>query len=87
MQAFRAELESVSALLAARGMPESLYQGQFTRVRNAASPTLMHGEWRGLVGNIDPPDVRLALGWAAHTLPSDESELAANELHDLATGN
>jgi len=84
LQAFRAELESVEALLAARGTPENLYRSQFLRIRNAASPTTMHQEWRGMVGNINPPDVRLPLGWAAYTLPSNESELAANDLHDLA---
>lgn len=84
LQAFRAELESVAALLAARGVPENLYQSQFTRIRNATSPAIMHSQWNGILGNLNTPDVRIALGWAAHDLPGDESELAASDLHDLA---
>jgi hypothetical protein len=62
LQALRAEVGSVMSLLKSAGVAERLYEGQLERIRAAAAPTSMLNEWQGMVGNVNPPDVRLALG-------------------------
>lgn len=84
VQAYRAELDSVEIVLASLGFGPHLYKQQFDRIRDAASPYLLANEWRSMVGNVLPTDVRLALSWAAAVLPDDEDELAAAELTALS---
>lgn len=79
IQAVRAEVDRVAADLAARGVSEGLYVSQLKRLKDVASPVRLRTEWRGVVGNINPPDVRLALGWAAAYLPDDEETVPAAE--------
>lgn len=83
LQAFRAEVETVVALLTAKGFSADLFASQFARLRHAASPTSINAEWRSMVGNISPSDVRLALAWAAASLPDDQPELLAADLQAL----
>lgn len=84
LQSYRAELDAVEALLAAKGFGPELYSNQFSHIRNAASPYTLGSEWRGMVGNVASADVQLALSWAAAVLPQTEDELAADELRALA---
>ncbi|WP_430422358.1 hypothetical protein [Methylibium petroleiphilum] len=84
VQAYRAELDSVEAVLASMGFGPHLYKKQFDRIRSAASPYSLGSDWRGMVGNVNPTDVRFALLWAAAVMPDHEDELEAAELTALA---
>lgn len=84
MQAFRAEVELAAVQLKGLDFDAALYKGQFKRLRNAALPAHSNAEWRGMIGNINQPDTRLALAWAAAVLPDDEAELPQAELDSLS---
>ena len=83
LQAVRSEIALLKARLESEGIPQELFHGQLERLRTIAAPTAMHGQWHGMVGNINPPDVRLAVGWAAVHLPDDEAELGSEALQGL----
>lgn len=82
LMALRGEVDLASARLAERGYPSQLYANYFTRVRNLASATLLHQEWASHKRGLQS-DIRLALEWAAWSLPSEEDELPVEELAGL----
>jgi hypothetical protein len=79
LQGVRAELDLGTAALESKGISPALYVDQFNRFRVVISPAHYNTIWAGLVGNINPPDTRLAFAWAAEVVPDDEAELPSED--------
>ena len=77
LQAVRAEIDLTTTVLEAKGITPALYVDQFNRLRTVVSPAYFNTSWSGVIGNIQQPDTRLAIAWAAEVLPDNESEVSA----------
>lgn len=64
MLAFQDEIDALTAQLVAAGIPQECYHSQLRRLRDAAAPGTMRSSWDGLLGSVNPADVRLALLWS-----------------------
>ncbi len=82
--AVRFEVDEVTQALKTLGRSAELFQPHLERLRSLAGVDSLSAPWRGLAGNIIAPDVRLALRWAAETLPDDEEAADTEALKDLA---
>ena len=83
MSGLRSELTLIEALLKAQRIPSELYAGQLSRYRGVSSTVMLNHQWNQLVGNIAPPDTRLALAWAAAILPNDEPDVPEGNLYEM----
>lgn len=80
--AFRSEIDLARTKLLDHGVPEELFRDCFSRIKGITSATLLNVEWAGHKRGL-PPDVLIALKWAAWTLPKEEDELSLEELVSL----
>lgn len=82
LMAFRDEINLAKARLAVAGCPTQLYERYFNQVREMASSTRLHQDWKGYRPGLQN-DTRLALEWAAWALPDEEDELSSGEVGKL----
>lgn len=74
LMALRSELDFAKQLLVSKyDVDPNLLSPGFPRLREVASPALLHTGWSGVRGNIQPPEHRQAFLWSAWML-RDEAE-------------
>ena len=83
MLAFQDEIEALESQLSAAGIPGECYASQLERLRITAAPGTMRSGWEGMLGNVNPPDVRLALLWARSTPIPGEGDIPEEQLASL----
>lgn len=86
LMALRSEIDLVRASLDSLGVPTSLSNPGFERLRETASARYLQQGWNGLRGNIQAPECRHAFAWSAWLLrdeaddemdSSDKAEISA----------
>lgn len=80
--ALRDEVEITRTKLLGLKCPPELFEGYLGRIKNIASPSLLQQDWQSHKNGLTN-DIRLALAWAAWSLPDEEHEIEADELIEL----
>lgn len=68
--------------LAALQFPKALFAGQFSKARNAFTPSALNSNFNHVIGHVTP-EVVLAFKWAAFALADEGTQLNAESLHAL----
>lgn len=82
--ALRQQIDFTRVRLTEYGVPPELTSPGFDRLKNVASPGLLHQSWNSHRGNIQPPECRQGFAWAAWVLRDEyESDMPAEDLAAL----
>lgn len=74
LMALRSEIDSVASKLSDLDVTSPLMEPGFSRFKSTASPIYINQSWDGLRGNIQAPECRLPILWAAWALRDEDSD-------------